>query len=133
MTSLRKELSKQEQVINRVTNERDVAIATLKSHNPSLLEKNDVTPQPEDQLVCEVLTQQNAQLRVAVSTMTRELDQLTSTGGRSFMAHEKMEERVGPLERALAASESRLRETQEEVGGSLRVLCVSSVLYSWCS
>ena len=129
MTSLRKELSKQEQVINRVTNERDVAIATLKSHNPSLLEKNDVTPQPEDQLACEVLTQQNAQLRVAVSTMTRELDQLTSRGGRSFMAHEKMEERVGQLERALAASESRLRETQEEVGGSLRVLCVSSVLY----
>ena len=71
--NLKERLSQQQKALDEVTRERYVAIATLNSSSVS-----EVKGQPSR----EVLTQQNQQLRTAIESMRRALEQLTRGGGR---------------------------------------------------
>ena len=158
--SLRDKVSEQQTLIDRVCRERDVAIATLNSYSlqqnlPESLRvvKGEGTALQEG-LSCEVLSQQNATLRAAVSSMRSELERLcaidrpgsggqpqqrTAAGRRegkppsgqasqreARLERGKMaaEQRASWLERALSVAERRLRETEEEVSMCVCVVCV---------
>ena len=88
---MKEELSRQQKTIDCVTKERDVAIATLNTHNlyqsytESLTEAKVDGRSSHDMLSREMLSQQNEQLRSAISSMRRELEQLS--GGRGYVAH----------------------------------------------
>ena len=117
-------MSRQQKIIDSVSKERDVAIATLNTHNlyqkyvGSLTEvKGGVT---ENHLSSEVLSQQNIQLRAAVSSMRRELEQLSRGKGRGYLAHLEQElVRVRTENRRLRAEGRPPRASPRQLGEAL--------------
>ena len=80
--ALKQQLSRQQETLDTVAKERDIAIATLNKYNlyqnfiNHLSEVKGHTTEPYD-----MLTQQNRQLKVVIASMRRELEQLSHLPG----------------------------------------------------
>jgi hypothetical protein len=123
LKTLKEELSRQQKTI---TKERDVAIATLNTNNlyqcyvDGLAEVRVPETKSHDIPSREILSKQNEQLRSAISSMRRELEQLG--GGRGYVAH---------LEQELVKEKTenrRLRGERRPPSGSRQVLGLGEVL-----
>ena len=123
---MKEELSQQRKTIDGVIKERDVAIATLNTNNlyqryiDGLAEVRGLETNSHDIPSREILSQQNEQLRLAISSMRQELEQLS--GRRGYVAHLEQELVKVKMENR------RLRGERRPPSGSRQVLGLGEVL-----
>lgn len=130
VSALREEVSQQRDVMDSVAKEKDIAIATLKIHNLyqdflNHLEevKGHVSKPSHDSSAHIMLSQQNEQLKSVISSMRKEMEQLSLQPPGQSMAGESPGGSHGYmkyLERELVSVKSENRYLRAQQGGGGR-------------